>query len=497
MKMKRGRRTIVEDNMLINEILSLWDEKGDVLRFMDIHRKFVKVDVVSNIKYKSSTMRILNRLIQKGYLERIDRGKYQIKVSPKPFQVSNIINQLREKYGDKMIYEWRTGGFLWTLAEGVIYGFPRDIEDSPLFNEILRVLLIRLSSIFKAIVMLGVSAKLFKDIKKAPIPYTAVREYIVSIIPYILGERSGIDFDGLPGRDLIELYKKIIKSMPNEIDGQPIDIDGLKGYTELGEKLLNFSMSLDEYIDTKLMENKLDWDTVRELKNVVLVIYPSRDVIDKDQEERELYELLKSYIDKGISDASILSSIILYDENIVHKVIRYLEPILKGERAKRLIKLYKLAMAGRVLDNVISIYLVHKGREEGSINLKYMEEVIDVEDEEYSPISLKEYLDKERRRGYTLRDMIMGVWLSRWPSITPKSIRYYIMYFKEDEKEEIVNVAEELIKEVLTALDIRFPRNIDTILEKGYRLALKLEESLEKDQRILLKNIKEKLGNNP
>ncbi len=138
----------------------MWQEKGDVLTFNEIHKEFVRMGIVSNIKYRANTRRILKRLVKKGYLERAGRGKYRLKVSPKPFQVTDLINEIREKYGDKMIYEWRVGGHLWTLVEGIIFGLPHDIEENPIYKAVLEVLLIRLANIFNAIVELGITAKI-------------------------------------------------------------------------------------------------------------------------------------------------------------------------------------------------------------------------------------------------------------------------------------------------------------------------------------------------
>ena len=97
----------------------------------------------------------------------MERGKYRLKVAPKPFQVAGLIREIRKKYGDKMIYEWRVGKYPWTLVKGIIYGLPRNIEENPVYKAILEVLLVRLANIFNAIVELGITAKMSKDIKKA------------------------------------------------------------------------------------------------------------------------------------------------------------------------------------------------------------------------------------------------------------------------------------------------------------------------------------------
>jgi len=218
--MRRGRPSYIENewriSRIINVLADLQQRKGDVLRFSDIHEEFVKARIVSNIGHRGNTRRILRRLIEKGYLEQVKRGKYRLKVAPKPFQVAELIREIHEKYGDNMIYEWRVGGHLWTLVEGIIFGLPHNIEENPIYKAILEVLLIRLANIFNAILELGITARMSKDIKKAPIPYTAVREFILNSLSHIIGEYSGINGDGLPAEDIVELYNMILKTQSKE-----------------------------------------------------------------------------------------------------------------------------------------------------------------------------------------------------------------------------------------------------------------------------------------
>jgi len=75
--------------------------------------------------------------------------------------------------------------------------------------------------IYNAIVELGITARMSKDIKRAPIPYTAVREFTLNSLSHIIGEYPGIDGDGLPAEDIVELYKMILKHIPRKINGQP------------------------------------------------------------------------------------------------------------------------------------------------------------------------------------------------------------------------------------------------------------------------------------
>jgi len=324
--MRRGRPSYMESewriSRIINVLADLQQRKSDVLRFSDIHEEFVKARIVSNIKHRGNTRRILRELIEKGYLEQVERGKYRLKAAPKPFQVAELVGEIREKYGDKMMYEWRVGGHLWTLVEGIIFGLSHNIEENPVYKAVLEVLLIRLANIFNAIVELGITAKMSKDIKKAPIPYTAVREFILNSLPHIIGELSGIDGDGLPAKDIVELYKMVLKHIPREVNGQPILIDVIKDYVDVSEKLLNKSVDISGLIDEALIvsgEDKEVWRKIRELENIVLVVYPPRHLIDENEDERELYELLRHSIEEGYSDVTLLAHMRVYDKEVVER----------------------------------------------------------------------------------------------------------------------------------------------------------------------------------
>ena len=500
--MHRGRPSYLENEWRISRIMnvlaSLQQRKGDVLRFSDIHEEFVKARIVSNIKHRGNTRRILRQLIEKGYLEQVERGKYRLKVAPKPFQVAELIREIREKYGDKMIYEWKVGGHLWTLVEGIIFGLPHNIEKNPVYKAVLEVLLIRLANIFNAIVELGITAKMSKDIKKAPIPYIAVREFLLNSLPHIIGEYSGIDGDGLPAREIAKLYKILVRHIPEEVNGQPILVNVIREYVDVGEKLLNKSINTSRLIDEALIvsgEDKEVWRKIRELEKIVLVVYPPRHLIDENEDERELYELLRHSIEEGYSDAMLLAHMRVYNEEVVEKVMNYLEPMLGKERKNRLMRLYRLARAGMILDGIIASYLSFKEKKGKPRYIEYEDDifgkVIEVnefadktEDEVLS--ELRKELDYARRHGYTLEDMIKGIWLSDWSSnIVPGFV-----LFLHPRSRDIVGFVKEAIKEVLEAIDVRLPHNFDVLVEDGYKLVKELDKLLKKDSEKVFNHLK-------
>jgi len=70
----------------------------------------------------------------------------------------------------------------------------------------------------------------------------------------------------------------------------------------VSKKLLNKSVDISGLIDEALIvsgEDKEVWRKVRELEKIVVVVYPPRHLIDENEDERELYELLRHSIDEG------------------------------------------------------------------------------------------------------------------------------------------------------------------------------------------------------
>jgi len=492
----RGRRSILEEQIMLSRILSLWRKKGDVLSFKEIHAAFVEMGIVSNIKYRGNTRRILKRLIERGYLEQVGRGKYRLKLSPKPFQVTDLINEIREKHGDSMVYEWRVGGLLWTLAEGVIFGLPQSIDENSVYRVILEVLLIRLANIFNAIVELGVAAKIFSNAKSAPIPYQAAREFVLNVLPHIIGEYSGIDGDGLPAEDIVKLYSIIIDHTPKEVNGQPILVDTIKKYIEVSERLLKEAVDVSGLIDEALImsDNSKDvWSKVRELEKIVLVAYPPRHLVDESEDERKLYEILEYSIEEGASDALLLAYMRVYDEDVVKKVMNYLKPLLSEERATRLMQLYRLSRAGMILDSIIATYFSFKKNKGKPKYIEYEDELgefIEINEfaektEEEVISELREQIDKARRRGYILEEMIKGIWLSGWSSnIMPKFTRSYYR-----DSDDIVSFVEKAIKDTLKAIGVKIPKNTSRLVKEGYELVKILDEELKTDTKRITQRI--------
>jgi len=329
-----------------------------------------------------------------------------------------------------------------------------------------------------------------KDPKKAPIPYITVREFILNILPYIIGEHSGVDGDGLPAKDIIELYKLLTKNLPRDINGQPIWVDTIKEYINISEKILKKSTHVSGMIDEMLItngESKETWRKIRELEKVVLVVYPPKHLVDENEEERELYELLKISIEEGDNNATLLAHMKVHDEDIVERIMNCLEPVLGKKRKRDLMSHYKLAKAGIILDSIVTTYLLAKDklRKPKCIIHKdnAFKEVIETNDfinetMENIASELRKKLDNARRYGYTLEEMIKGIWLSDWPS---SAVPRFMIFYHRTSKENTIESVEEAVRETLEAINIRLPRNFEALIEEGYKLVKELDGVLKED----------------
>jgi len=176
--------------------------------------------------------------------------------------------------------------------------------------------------------------------------------------------------------------------------------------------------------------------------------------------------------------------------------MNYLEPMLGKERKNKLMRLYRLARAGMILDGIVASYLSFKKKKGKPRYIEYEDDILGkvVEVNEFADKAeeevlseLRKELDCARRHGYTLESMIKGVWLSDWsPNIMPKFTHLYY-----DGSKDIVVFVKESIKEALEAIEARIPHNFDALIEEGYKLVKELYELLKSDSEIIKTSLKQ------
>ncbi|MEM1757396.1 MAG: hypothetical protein QW770_05145, partial [Candidatus Bathyarchaeia archaeon] len=115
--------------------------------------------------------------------------------------------------------------------------------------------------------------------ESARIPYFALREFLLELLPHFLGSKAGCDFDGLPLDDLLPLIQKMSQDLPETCCKE--EIMQYLGVTRVLAEHTSFPEEQDED------------------KHVALVIIPPEDVTDPDgSERRSIKQLLESCSNK-------------------------------------------------------------------------------------------------------------------------------------------------------------------------------------------------------
>lgn len=220
-----GRPTSLEsekiDQSIIDAVLSIWIQPEDELSFTEIHLGLVRKGVVQNKEYRYKTNRILKKLHKMKLIEKIGRGRYCLKVEPDEFRVFDYLQTLRQKCE---ITKFRVGGSLWTLSQLYLLGMPESVLKYRDAKYALEVLNVRIAQMFETLRVLAKEVKKMEraavEKKLLPLPPCVLRELLLELIPYYLGCKAGMDFDGLPLDELNMVLPKMIQSLPEEVTDQ-------------------------------------------------------------------------------------------------------------------------------------------------------------------------------------------------------------------------------------------------------------------------------------
>lgn len=265
---------------IIDAVLSIWVHPEDELSFTEIHRGLVRKSIVQKKEYRYKTDRILKKLCKMKLIEKIGRGRYRLNVEPDEFRVFNYLQTLRQKCG---ITRFRVGGSLWTLSQSYFLGMPESVwkyEDARYALEILNV---RIAQLFETLRILAKEVE--KKEKEAVenklllLPPAVVRELLLELIPYYLGCKAGMDFDGLPLDELNMVLPKMIQSLPEEVTKQsPTRKKIIMKYFLVINKLMKAWEDEEENLRGKLDEEKT--------KDFALIVTRPEHLIDESGFEK-------------------------------------------------------------------------------------------------------------------------------------------------------------------------------------------------------------------
>lgn len=313
----------LEEERVVDAVLSLWQNEGDILKFQQIHESLVNKGIVQKANYRYKTIRILDHLERKGFIEKLGRGRYRIKVDPLEFRLFDTLERIRREKGMATV---SFGGYLWTGAEIHLLGFPEKALSYSYVDFALQYLSARLCRLFAAL------QELLRMVESKGengyLPETVLDELILELPAYYLS-RAGIDADGLSTRQYLEIMKKVVDAIPERIEEK--EMPGLADFTnkELMAHTLNFLNETfnrlekkKEEMFTRTEEKHIPYNIFEDEKaDFALVITPPEWLLDENgYEKRQIIETIEDNAD--LDPLFIARSLVSYNKDIVLSVLK-------------------------------------------------------------------------------------------------------------------------------------------------------------------------------
>jgi len=360
------------DQTLIDAVLSMWVDSDDELSFTVLHKGLVRKGFVQKEEYRYKTDRILRKLCRMKLMEKLGKGRYRLNVIPDDFKLFDYLQQIRPSSKSYV------GGSLWRLAELYFLGMPEAIwnyEDAKYALEIINV---RMAYLFEALRILGEAVtKREKESAKGnilPLPNFVIRELLLELIPYYLGSRAGIDFDGLPIDELNMLIPKMLKTLPEEATTQSPTLK--KVMIEYFDILQKMARAQDQEAD---MENEKRFIEKMEEKHrdfALIVIRPEFQIDESGFEKRWVKTDLREFAQENKSALYIASSWLNIEKENVLEILdihgrRYLGRQKWKETRGLYDKLYSSDSVARIIDS-----FEYYGHREKAHARKYIQKLV-------------------------------------------------------------------------------------------------------------------------
>lgn len=334
---------------IIDAIVSLWVDPEDELSFSQIHEGLLRKGIVQKREYRYKTDRILKRLSlgQKNLISKVGRGRYRLQVNPDEFKLFDYLKRIRQ------LAKFDVGGTFWKQSELYLYGMPETVSDYVDAKYALEIINIRISQLFAALNLLAKEVKnREKEHKKTSppkLPSSVIRELLLELMPYYLGSKAGMDFDGLPSDELNTVLSRMAGTLPEEVTPQSSTLKSL--ILENLKVLTSMTMREDEEQNEDLIEkfNKKTEDFA------LIVTLPEFSIDESGYEKRWVKSELREYGREGKSSLFIASSMLLFKKQNVADVLdvfgrKYLGSQKWKETHELYEKLYASNCVARAID---------------------------------------------------------------------------------------------------------------------------------------------------
>jgi hypothetical protein len=341
----------------------MWVLPEDELNFMQTHQRLVKRGIVQKKEYRYKTARILKKLSKVKLLKKVGKGRYRLNVEPDEFRIFDYLQNLRQK---SETAQFRVGGYLWSLSQLYFLGMPESIlkyEDAKYALEILNV---RIAEIFETLRVLAKEVK--KKEKEAVenklllLPPAVVRELLLELIPYYLGCKAGMDFDGLPLDELNMVLPKMIQSLPEEVTPQSPTLKKL-----IMEYFLTVNKLLNKEENAQADEELLEFPQKK-----------PEDLIDESGFEKRWVK--NEFVEHGLENKSALyiaSSLLHFDrENVIDVLNIYGRKYLGKQKWRETRELYEKLYASDRVARIISAFAFYNEKEKIEAK-KFIQELTD------------------------------------------------------------------------------------------------------------------------
>ena len=310
-------------NMIKREdVLSCFAEIGKECLTKDL-KFYLKQKCGYTSKDKTTLYRILKNLESENILEKIDSTTYKVMDIGKTITI--IKSLIKECERSEKISEWNFGGSLFSQAqlEGVMLGIDKNFKSQKWQQEISDVLLTRMATIFDALKDL-MTAK-----SKSPEEDASyVREYMLEILPLLMGHKAGIDGDGYSFDDLLLKMKSISKSIKKN---KTLEINSQEEFAKNIQTVINWK------------ENPSKWKYRKKNQKFGMVLLPGTHILDS---ESNVEIQIKDSLEEGIKEkqtpekisAAMLSN---HDISEVERVLRKYRGYYESELLSKIIKICK------------------------------------------------------------------------------------------------------------------------------------------------------------
>jgi hypothetical protein len=342
----------------LDAAISLWRDKDDVLRFIDIHRGLIEKGIVQKDSFYYKTNRILKQLQEKGAIEKIRRGEYRLLIDPLGFRLFDRLSDLR---GEEEMARLRIGGVLWTACELHVLGFPEEALGYDYVHATLDVLGIRLCEIFQALKAL--SDEVYRNGVNGALPLRVIRELMLELQAYYLGSKAGVDGDGLSVEELQIALEPMLQALPEEVESE----EGWKTSTEKKSILKDFTV-LKNVSSIPPSPRLLDDEEPAEGKprNFALIATEAEWKLDEEgYEERSITRVLQESRKRDAFPTAY--TLLRHNEKTVITLLDTVGSKYLGEKASEVENQYRRLLASReiameIMPIVYYLYRLEEGK---------------------------------------------------------------------------------------------------------------------------------------